>query len=359
MSPNQRVQVTSLRAEPDPRRLARKDRPMKQDSQPSNAERHQFTTFADARRIVEQFEDDLRSLGITISNGSELELICAYVMDLESQKNGESTVTVNSDVRPLWRRAVGLMSLLDMLNHARQRNQLSVFAPHLRILNAGSVSQNIRTSLTDDTCNKVFEMLIALLCLPIAEDVVLDHPQSSKGDNPDVLAKIDGTLWGFSCKTPQGTSPKSLFDRLKEGVDQIENSPAQKGVVYFNFRNIIDHDAVWPEVLRETLPSDAPFTFRVWPDSSLVNEYYRNLVDAKNAEMLNAIGAPFVQAIFKDKKSLPGAMVYLQSAAAFKTEHGQTIMSISFPAMMEFGTIPDQDYEVIRRILRGITGTDK
>ena len=194
-------------------------------------------------------------------------------------------------------------------------------------------------------------MFIALICMPIAENVELDNPTNSHGGNPDVLATIRGTRWGFSCKTPHGRSPKSMFDRLKEGVEQIENSPAEKGIVYYNFRNLIDHDLVWPENHHSSLKPQTPFNFVVWPDADGVYAYFRNLVDTKNAEMLQEVGTCELQNIFSGKKSIPGAMVFLQSAAAFQTERGHCVMSITYPALMVFGNILQADHEVLQGVL--------
>jgi hypothetical protein len=325
-----------------------------QKQQRKQHQRRKSVSFSEAREVIEQFERDLLSVGISIKPGSELESICLYIMDLDSQRKGESAVEMTSDIRPMWQRAVGLISLLDMLNHARRNNYLSVFAPHLCLLNEGTAPQNVHTTLSDIACNKIFEMLIALFCMPVAEHVKLDDPRKSKGNNPDVLATINGTVWGFACKTPQGTSSKSMFDRLEEGVEQIENSPAEKGLVYFNFRNLIDHNRVWPEVQRNS-PHEK-FRFVVWQNSESVNTYFRQLVDVKNREMLEAIGVSNVQSIFTRKKSLPGAMVFMQSAAAFEDDHGHTVMSISFPALMELGVIPEADVNVMQKLLRAAYG---
>lgn len=302
--------------------------------------------------MVEQFEGDLSTIGISIAQGSDLELICLHILDLESKRQGKSYYDIEEDIRPLWRRAVGLVSLLQLLGYARIHKKLSIFKPHLRILNQGTVPQNVR-ALSDDTCNKVFEMLVALLCLPIAEHVKLDDPHHSQGNNPDILATIEGTTWGFSCKTPNSTSAKSMFDRLKEGVDQIERSRAEKGIVYYNFRKVIDHDRVWPEVKHTDETESAKyFRFQVWPNSDPVNSYFRALIDTKNGEMLKEIGVRQVQSVFASKKSLPGSMIFLQSAAAFETEFGHCVSSISFPGIMIFGSITRQDMGVLERIQR-------
>ena len=103
------------------------------DKQKTSSETRLLSSFRNACRIVEQFEQDLQTLNITIKPGSELEHICAFIMDFDSQRLATSEINQNSDIRPLWRRGVGLLSLLELLNHARSRNQLLIFEPHLRI----------------------------------------------------------------------------------------------------------------------------------------------------------------------------------------------------------------------------------
>ncbi|MGO8990346.1 MAG: hypothetical protein ACLQHW_15940 [bacterium] len=150
-------------------------------------------------------------MGISVANGSDLEIICLNIMDLEAKRQGCSDINLRDDCRPLWRRTVGLVDLLRQLNCARAIGKLRMFEPHLRLLNQGAAPQNVKV-LSDDACNKIFEMLVALFCLPLAETLELDDPFKSQGKNPDVLAKIEGTIWGFACKTPNGSSAKTTRD---------------------------------------------------------------------------------------------------------------------------------------------------
>lgn len=310
-----------------------------------------FTSFKQAAQIVERFESDLQSLGISIANGSDLELICLNIMDLESKRQGKSYVNLRDDCRPIWRRKVGLVDLLRLLSHARELGRLSLFEPHLRLLNQGVAPQNIRV-LSDDACNKIFEMLVGLFCLPLAQDLELDDPHQSKGNNPDVLATIDGTIWGFSCKTPNGTSAKTMFERMKEGVEQIENSSAEKGAVYFNFRNVIDHDRTWPDIPHGPASTQPErFTYHIWPDSQRIEAYLRDLVDEKNGEMLKEIGPTNVQNLFLGKKSIPGAMVFLETAAAVQSVDESFVATVGISALMEFGEIALHDRQILQRIL--------
>lgn len=310
-----------------------------------------FTSFKQAAQIVEQFESDLYSLGISIANGSDLELICLNIIDLESKRQGKSYVNLRDDCRPIWRRTVGLVDLLRLLSHARELGRLSLFEPHLRLLNQGVAPQNIRV-LSDDACNKIFEMLVGLFCLPLAQDLEIDDPHKSKGNNPDILATIDGTIWGFSCKTPNGTSAKTMFERMKEGVEQIENSSAEKGAVYFNFRNVIDHNQTWPAIPHGPASTQPErFTYHIWPDSQPIEAYLRDLVDEKNGEMLNEIGPMNVQNLFLGKKSIPGAMVFLETAAAFQSVDEPFVAAVGISALMGFGDIAFHDRQILQRIL--------
>jgi hypothetical protein len=36
--------------------------------------------------------------------------------------------------------------------------------------------------------------------MQIGNGIELDDPYRSSGDNPDILASIDGIRWGFACK---------------------------------------------------------------------------------------------------------------------------------------------------------------
>jgi hypothetical protein len=309
-----------------------------------------FTKFIEAETIVYQFEEDLASLGISVARGSDLETICLNIMDLEAKRQGHSDIELIEDCRPLWRRTVGLVDLLRQLKCARAVGKLSLFEAHLRLLNQGVAPQNIRV-LSDDACNQIFEMLVALFCLPLSESLELDDPFKSKGENPDVLAKIDGTIWGFACKTPNGSSSKTMFERLEEGVEQIEASRAQRGTVYFNFRNVIDHEQTWPSIPQESsLSGQTRFQFRIWPNAEPVEEYFRSLVDEKNSEMLRELGPDDVQEIFVGKKSIPGAMVFLQTAAAVQSSDGPFVATIGIPALMEFGRIASSEMQLLQRI---------
>lgn len=308
-----------------------------------------LTSFIEAGERVCQFKKDLDSLGIKVKSGSALDTICRNIMDLENKRQGYSEIALLEDPRPCWQRAVGLIELLKMLNYAAKNGKLELFEPHLRLLNKGTPVQNI-IELRDDACNKIFEMHVALFCLPLADKVELEDPSnSSKNKNPDVLATIDGTLWGFACKTPNsanGAPPITLFDNIQKGVDQIMNSKAERGLVYFNFRNVIDHDKTWPAT------SDSSKQYRVacMQNEDQVNAYLKQLVDETVDSIVNVNGRDNIKKLFEGKNSIPGAMVYLQTTAAILAKVGPCAHHIGQAILMEFDSVSESDRQLLQRI---------
>jgi hypothetical protein len=76
----------------------------------------------------------------------------------------------------------------------------------------------------------------------------------------------------------------------------------------------------------------------------------RDLVDEKNGEMLKEIGPTNIQNLFVGKKSIPGAMVFLETATAVQSVDGPFVTTAGIPALMEFGDIALHDRQILQRI---------
>lgn len=311
-----------------------------------------LTSFIEAGERVCQFKKDLDSLGIEVKSGSDLDTICRNIMDLENKRQGYSEIDLREDPRPCWQRAVGLIDLLKMLNYAAKNGNLKLFEPHLRLLNQGTPVQNIRV-IRDEACNKIFEMHVALFCLPLADKVELEDPfnssNSSKNKNPDVLATIDGTSWGFACKTPNSanaTSPITLFENIEKGVNQIKNSKVERGLVYFNFRNVIDHDKTWPA----TIDLSKQYRVDCMQNEDQVNAYLKQLVDETVDSIVNVNSRDNIKKLFVGTNSIPGAMVYLQTTAALLSKVGLCPHQIGYSMFMEFDSVSESDRQLLQRI---------
>jgi hypothetical protein len=146
-----------------------------------------------------------------------------------------------------------------------------------------------------------------------------------------VLATIDRQCWGFACKTIYGSSGKTFFDRLEEGVEQIEASPkAQIGAVVMNFRNIISHEECWPiENEAEYRKGAEPTVTAYDQPGEFVRERIEEAVTQKHAQVVAEIGLPNIRELFVGKKSLPAYFAYCSTCTGRNTSHGPVPRSVN------------------------------
>lgn len=245
------------------------------------------------------------------------------------------------DIRHVFTEVLGLWSFLRKIVRLESHARFSQFVPHLALLNKGTVAQNKVAPVCQEATNKIFELLFALVLLDVSNEVILDHPDLAKGDNPDVLATIDGQCWGFACKTIYGTSGKTFFDNLEKGVEQIEAAPkAQVGIVVVNFRNIISHEKCWP-IQNEAAyrnGADPIFTAYEQPEKFValqMNETVRHKCDQVVAE----IGSPSINNLFAGKKALPAFLAFCQTRTGKVSAVGPIPMSFNMLCVGVFGDV--------------------
>ncbi|NJN70820.1 MAG: hypothetical protein HC801_11450, partial [Nitrospira sp.] len=204
-----------------------------------------------------------------------------------------------------FREALGIWVFLRQIVRLKDHVCFPQFVPHLEILNKGTVVQNTRLPVCQEATNKIFELLFALALLDLSDEVVLDHPSLANGDNPDVLATIDGQCWGFACKTIYGLSGKTFYDNLKKGVEQIEAAPkAQVGTVVMNFRNIISHDKCWPIDNEAEYSNGAEPRFAAFDrPEEFVREYISEVVTQKHRQVVAEIGLSNIMKLFSGLSS--------------------------------------------------------
>ncbi|MBA7654149.1 hypothetical protein ES703_62024 [subsurface metagenome] len=210
-----------------------------------------IVSFAQLESLVFEFENVLREYNITITSGSDLERVCLSVIDVLGKKKQPHLMNPLEDIRPYFSDILGLWVFMTKIVGLRTHCNFIKLVPHLELLNIGTAPQNKKSPITDQAANKIFELLIALLCMEIGENISLDHPGSSKGNNPDIIFTFEGLRWGFACKVPHTISAKSIYDNITTGINQVEASPVDLGCVVLNFKNLIDHNYSWP-ILNET-----------------------------------------------------------------------------------------------------------
>ncbi|NGZ04281.1 MAG: hypothetical protein CV090_14670 [Nitrospira sp. WS238] len=236
---------------------------------------------------------------------------------------------------------LGIWVFLRQIVRLKDHVSFPQFVPHLELLNKGTVVQNTRLPVCQEATNKIFELLFALALLDLSDEVVLDHPSSAKGDNPDILATIDGQCWGFACKTIYGSSGKTFYDNLKKGVEQIEAAPqAQVGAVVINFRNIINHDKCWSIENEAEYRNGAEPIFSAYESpEKFVASYVSEVVAQKHNQVVAEVGLPDIMELFSGKKALPGYLAYCPTCTGRVTAQGPVPRSINMLGVGEFGNL--------------------
>ena len=245
------------------------------------------------------------------------------------------------DIRHEFREVLGIWVFLRQIVRLNDHVCFAQFAPHLALLNKGTVIQNTRVPLCQEATNKIFELLFGLALLDLSDEVVLDHSSSAKGDNPDVLATIDGQCWGFACKTLYGSSGKTLYDNVKKGVEQIEAAPkAQVGTVIMNFRNIINHEKCWSILNEDEYRNGAEPIFSSYKSpAEFVASQVSEVVTQKHNQIVAEIGLPNIMNLFAGKKALPGYLVYCPTCTGSDTIQGPVPRSANMLWIDGFGDV--------------------
>lgn len=311
----------------------------------------QATTYDELELLFYAFEEVLKRFNIQIQIGSELEKVYYSILDEKDKSQNPYSWDPQEDVRPARREILGVWVFLRQIVRLKDHVSFSTFVPHLALMSKGTVVQNTRVQLSQEATNKIFELLFALALLDLSDEVVLDHPSSAKGDNPDVLATIDGQCWGFACKTIYGSSGKTFYDNLKKGVDQIEAAPdAQVGAVVMNFRNIINHDKCWPILNEAEYRNGAVPVFAAYNrPEEFVRECISEVVTQKCHQVIAEIGLSNTMKLFSGKKALPGYLAYCPTCTGSDTVCGPVPRSVNMLSVGEFG-----DIEPYRRVIEKI-----
>jgi hypothetical protein len=186
--------------------------------------------------------------------------------------------------------------------------------PHLRLLNHGSALQNLPAGWDDKVSNKLFELRFALACMRGGTELLVDDPDaSSGGTNPDVIARmLQRKRWGFACKVISGDAPMTLFERIEEGVEQIERSPCDVGVVAISMKNRMPNDVLFP-VLEEHEDRIVIGAHVEWQQvQELMSAAWRERFEA----MRSHVGVAELARIFEGKKAIPAVMCAMETVTA-------------------------------------------
>ena len=298
-------------------------------------------SFAELEGLVKQFEQVLQKHGIQVKASSVLERICVEILELQSRHRKLIPHEPCSDVRHILRPALGLIDLVRRVVRLAGHPDFRNLVPHLRLMNEGTVVQNVPAP-ADRVSDKIFELLMGLICLEVGQNCLIDHPVNSRGDNPDVLVTLDARRWGFACKVPAPSSaswsPISFFNQLEKGIQQIEDSTAEIGCVVFNLKNIIDHNTLWPVLNPDEFKNGAEPEFGAWRTLETPLAKLLDLTNRVQHDLITVNSRNQTEALFKGKKAIPGALLFLQTAVSLHTVQGPVPTTLGvFVLMNPFG----------------------
>lgn len=217
-----------------------------------------FVPFHEAKDIGDRFLSLLSDHGINPPVGSSLEdELLSLTQLIEVMKNPNLVQGPNRV--SILRSAAGLHDLAAKVLSVAPLPDFQSFLPHLRLISqtkvpAASLGQNAPSGPYDDTARKIAELYVGCLAAHVGTKVDLDSPTSAKGDNPDIVFTVEENCsakqpkqWTLAIKTISSRQGQTIFERIKDGADQI-NRPKCKpdvGMVVMNAKSALDHDAFW------------------------------------------------------------------------------------------------------------------
>ena len=293
-----------------------------------------FTLDAIAKSISD-FEALLRIKQKQLPAGSSIEAAGLAALEMLEVYNGNVKSNPSQDHRNEWREAVALADMLRKVLSVDGHPCFAELWPHLLLLlGKSNIALNVWNPSIDADANKVFELYMALILARLTSSVELDHPKhSSGGKNPDVIAELDGSSWAFACKVMHSKSPKSLLDRVRDGIDQIEACNAKHGIVVISLKNLIPHEAFW-----ESMPkSDIWDLLVARPSQSVIGAtMLQEWCATAQQQILKVFTDPEkdFRALFTGKKAIPAVLLHLCTTVSASVDDKP-----SFHFLRMFGTL--------------------
>ena len=277
----------------------------------------EILAFDDMQQRLFAFEALLRNQSTmqAVEPGSKLERAGLAVIEMLASYKKEIPHDRKRDYREEWRRAVSLSDILRKVLFWQKHPAFNQLWPHiLLLLGDGEIAQNVWSPKEDGDANKVFELYSALLALPLCNGITMDDPErSSGGTNPDIIAEIAGTKWTFACKVMHSPLAKSLLDRVRDGITQINRSVAhkfaQRGIVVISLKNVLRHNELWPIVVE---PGTQDIIYQTYPDAKSLRQLLECECKRYQTELLQLLGgAQGFRDVFAGSSAEPFILVHL------------------------------------------------
>jgi len=299
-----------------------------------------------AVNLAVELEKMLLRHGIEIGPGSPLEKRIFDVLRIPDIQAAGGAVSFDEDVRGLFRNLTGVNELAQLILAAESNAEFPTLMPHLKLLNDGSAIQNEVSHGLDGATNKLFELLIALLAMHCGTHVELDDPLHSTGKNPDVLVTAVGKRWGIACKVLHGSNPEGFLEHLSKGIEQIEKSEAEVGVVAFNTKNLIPHDDLWPlgpEMVETSTGLQEMLIPQAFDPPGVPFEMLAEWAHGFAFGIRQHVPAGHLEGMFAGKKCIPGLLFWCHTVSGVVIDSRPTAASLRMMTFFNLGVVHPAD----------------
>ncbi len=312
-------------------------------------------SFADANKGVDALETVLERFEIRIEPGSLLESIALGLHELEQKHRSPALQDDHQDIRPLLRESLGMNHLAQLILRVQGHPDFPELVNHLHLLNECNPLPNETTTVLDQGANKAFELLVACGAMHAgATGVRVDHPANAVGDNPDVIATMKDVVWGFACKVAHSSKGLTLFGNIEKGVDQIEKSPAVRGVVIINAKNLIAHDEFLPVVNEADVQTGAEPMYGTFKRYEVARDLLAGRLFQIGDAVAHEPGQEALNETFQGKKSIPLFVMYGHTVIGARLDGA--VMPTSLGVLVSYppGSVARHDLDVLNLLNTGM-----
>jgi len=285
-------------------------------------------SFSETARLARDFEALLIAKGIDIAPGGVLEDLLLSTAEVEYLQRRLTAVDPRADIRELFQKLIGIADLVKKIVVLQAHANFDELLGHLRLLNGSDPLQTKQARYRDRDSNKLFELYVACLVMRVGSDVLVEDPNRSRGDNPDVMATIDGVRWGFACKVPYSRTARSILDNIARGVGQLDKASVDSGAVVLSARNILERASFWP-MLDDTDPSTGEPLYGAFDTEDIPARMLEAEALDLQQDLVSEIGLQELARVFRGHRSVSGFLLHAMVASSIKRDSGPVPMSVS------------------------------
>lgn len=290
--------------------------------------------------------------GLNLPIGSQIESAGLTAIEMLGKFRENIPPDFQFESSEKWRQAIALGDMLRKVMRAVDHHSFDKLWPHIMLLlGDANIALNVWNSIRDADANKVFELYVALVAAPLCEKLDLDHPKhSSAGKNPDVIAEFDGNSWAFACKVMHADKSKTFLDRVKEGIEQIQECPnADQGLVVISLKNLLPHNQYWHQKREQSL---ADMLCPGLVDFGAVADDIQRISDDYHQKVINELlgGSDGFNALFHEKKAVPAVFLHFSTTILFLNEGKPSFHLVRAFASMSADPLPDDVWEKLKKL---------